>query len=399
MNEERHAFLLAMAEGMARAALDIAAPWQPDLLSLSIGATGARRSVRGLGSTSSPFRQKLSAICGRLGCKPSDLAQVISFETVGSFSPIKENPVSGAIGLIQFMPSTLDKLGTNKERAAQMTAVEQLDLVEKYLAPWKGKLGRLSSLYMAVLWPRLVAANENAVVFEQGSIQYAQNAGLDVNKDGRVVVSEAVARVKATRNASPRVLLFGDSIAEGLEPGLRRAATADGAEVMIGVHERGTVVKQWAHRAKETATIAAPSVVVVALGSNDTHQPHAEDVAAIISAADEWGADSVWLGPFKQGAASEALSGLVWQAGGVLMDGPATLKEAGAKLSADGVHLDPTNYARVADAIWTNLGGSPTSTKADKPPTPQPTPKTRKSHAPLLVGLAITAAPFFTRRK
>lgn len=46
-------------------------------------------------------------------------------------------PGSGAIGLIQFMPSTAKGLGTSTSALKQMTAVDQLAYVEKYFAPYK----------------------------------------------------------------------------------------------------------------------------------------------------------------------------------------------------------------------------------------------------------------------
>jgi hypothetical protein len=369
--------LLVIAEGVARAVMSFSTPFYDPLLSLSIGATGPARSIAGLGRTSGAFRTKLHRVADSLGARVDDLALVISFETAGTFSPTEQNPISGALGLLQFMPKTLDTLGTSKEQAASMSAVDQLDLVERYLAPWRGKLRTLSAVYMAVLWPRLVGADERSVLFAEGSKEYAQNKGLDVDHDGRVQMSEATARVRSMRHGAARVLLLGDSIAEGLETPLRRAAMSDGAELVIATHKRGSTIHSWVEHARTAVDVCAPSLTVVALGSNDAAArlaPRSEDVHTIVKACRAWGGEAHWLTPFRDSEPSEALSGLVWQAGGVVLDGPALVKRA--RLSTvDGVHLDPNGYATAAANIWADVGGSAAEERpASRPQRPGPTP-------------------------
>ena len=67
-----------------------------------------------------------------------------------------------------------------------MTPEQQLDYVAKYLAPYKGKIGNLQDLYMAVLSPALIGASGNAPVFskDKNPAEYAANAPLDVDKKG-----------------------------------------------------------------------------------------------------------------------------------------------------------------------------------------------------------------------
>ena len=52
------------------------------------------------------------------------------------------------------MPKTAKGLGTSTEALAQMSPEDQLDYVEKYLAPYKGKIGTLKDAYMACCTPR-----------------------------------------------------------------------------------------------------------------------------------------------------------------------------------------------------------------------------------------------------
>jgi len=141
------------------------------------------------------FKNKVIAICGRLGCDPSHLTSSIAFETGESFAPDKINRVSGATGLIQFMPSTARSLGTTTAALAQMSAADQLDYVERYFQPYRGKMATISDVYMAILWPSAVGKPDATVLFKSPSPAYQQNKGLDANNDGQVTKAEAAAKV------------------------------------------------------------------------------------------------------------------------------------------------------------------------------------------------------------
>lgn len=157
---------------------------------------------------SEPFKRKALEIARRLEMDPNHLMAIMAFETGRSFDPsITNHAGSGATGLIQFMPATARGLGTTTFKLATMSAVDQLDYVEKYLAPYAGKMGDLPSAYMAVLYPRAVDKAPGYVLFRKGSIAYKLNQGLDVNNDGLVTKAEAAARVAAL-------------LAEGLRPGV-----------------------------------------------------------------------------------------------------------------------------------------------------------------------------------
>lgn len=157
-------------------------------------------------NVSTNFLNKVKTIGLNLGLTPEYLMAVMGFETGGTYSPSIRNPVSGATGLIQFMPSTAIGLGTSVSKLAQMTAIEQLDYVEKYLRPYKGRFSTLEDAYMAVLWPVAVGKGSNYVLFRSGTIQYTQNSGLDANRDGVVTASEAANKV---RKYLPPASLFG----------------------------------------------------------------------------------------------------------------------------------------------------------------------------------------------
>ena len=144
-------------------------------------------------------KKKVYDISDRLGINPEDLISAMSFETGGTFDPAKVNPASGAAGLIQFMPSTAKSLGTTVEDLAKMSQTQQLDYVEKYLKPYKGKIQSLEDLYMAILWPKAIGKSNDSILFKQGSKEYQQNAGLDISKKGFITKSDAASKVSSRK--------------------------------------------------------------------------------------------------------------------------------------------------------------------------------------------------------
>ncbi|MFZ2403543.1 MAG: hypothetical protein WAW41_00285 [Methylobacter sp.] len=145
---------------------------------------------------SATFRSKICKIAEGLGCNPDFLMAAMAFETGETFSPNIVNNVSGATGLIQFMPSTAVSLGTTTTALANMSAEDQLDFVAEYFANQKGKLHTLEDVYMAILWPAAVGKDNNHVLFTDPAKAYTQNKGLDWNLDGQVTKAEAAAKVR-----------------------------------------------------------------------------------------------------------------------------------------------------------------------------------------------------------
>ena len=141
-------------------------------------------------------------ICARIGAQPDDLMACMAFESAGTFSPSIRNAAgSGAVGLIQFMPETAMGLKTDTASLAAMTAERQLDYVGKYFDGKRGRgsLRTIEDLYMAILWPPGIGKAPSYVIFTSPSIYYRQNAGLDLDRDGKVTKFEAAARVRAMR--------------------------------------------------------------------------------------------------------------------------------------------------------------------------------------------------------
>lgn len=148
------------------------------------------------------FRRRVFGICDTFAWNPethaSRLMSCMAFESGETFSPSIRNAAgSGATGLIQFMPSTARGLGTSTDALAQMSAVEQLDYVEKYFRPYAKRVHTLSDMYMAILLPKFVGQPEDSILFLDPKISYRQNAGLDANRDGKITKAEASAKVQA----------------------------------------------------------------------------------------------------------------------------------------------------------------------------------------------------------
>lgn len=191
--------------------------------------------VRGIEKLSQEELLALCTVCEELSISPSWLACVISFETGGSFSPSQRNgwaaqealrtgkPYAGAVGLIQFMPSTARALNTAPEALAQMTFTEQLVYVKKYLMSYRGRMKSLEDTYLAVFYPAAigkedgwVVANANGTVLsnkptntadevKRAKAVYTQNAGFDSAKMGQVTRGMICSTIRAVRDRARNV--------------------------------------------------------------------------------------------------------------------------------------------------------------------------------------------------
>jgi hypothetical protein len=141
------------------------------------------------------FKAKAITVANALLMDPNVLMAVMAFETGRQFKSSTVNKSSGATGLIQFMPKTAVSLGTTTAKLAKMSEVDQLDYVEKYLRPYRGKMNDVPSAYMAVLWPAAVAKPLSFVLFAAPTNSYKLNSGLDADDDGKVTKAEAAAKV------------------------------------------------------------------------------------------------------------------------------------------------------------------------------------------------------------
>lgn len=188
------------ADGELVAAIEaaIAAAAPPPPVPVSIDMLDPDKQTRPIAwgaKVSATFRARAWWTAVTLRQDPDHLMSCMAFESGETFSASIRNAAgSGAVGLIQFMPSTAAALGTSVDALARMKAEDQINFVYKYLRPFAGRMETLADSYMAILLPKYVGAPDDSILFSGGTA-YRQNSGLDANKDGRITKIEAAARV------------------------------------------------------------------------------------------------------------------------------------------------------------------------------------------------------------
>ncbi len=138
------------------------------------------------------FEEKVKEISHKLEIPPDWLMSVMYSESRFDAGAINFKG-SGAVGLIQFMPSTATELGTSTTHLQRLTHIGQLSYVFQYLNNIKSKYGKfdsLTKLYLAILYPKAIPENACFVLYSKPSISYKQNSGLDENRDGSVTVDD-----------------------------------------------------------------------------------------------------------------------------------------------------------------------------------------------------------------
>lgn len=174
--------------------------WRVDINALRAGSGAETTLDSGAkliwgAKVSQPFRVKVREVAKRQGVEANWLMSVMAFETGNSFLPYVKNPVSGATGLIQFTRPTATGLGTSTTQLSRMTAVEQLDWVEKYYDQYKGQIKNLGDAYMAVFAPVGIGKPDSTVLYSSPSAAYNQNAGLDTARKGYITRGDCIVRV------------------------------------------------------------------------------------------------------------------------------------------------------------------------------------------------------------
>ena len=153
------------------------------------------------GVKSDDFLTRTKRVAQKVNCDYRDLLSVMNSES--GLNPKAVNPNGGATGLIQFMPSTAKELGTSTDALKKMSAVEQLDYVEKYYLNTKKRAGFNSSekldagdLYALTFLP---ARAKREVLTDSSEIYYTSNKGLDKNNDGKITKTELAQRITSRR--------------------------------------------------------------------------------------------------------------------------------------------------------------------------------------------------------
>ena len=104
----------------------------------------------------SSFANKIVRVANNIGTHPYWLANLINFESAGTFDPSITNSL-GYTGLIQFGKGASEDLGTTTDYLRSLSAKDQMDWVQKYFElPHKRRGSDYSNpmdLYMAVFYP------------------------------------------------------------------------------------------------------------------------------------------------------------------------------------------------------------------------------------------------------
>lgn len=149
-------------------------------------STARELETQALAKHGPEFVQKVKDMATRLGVKPEWILAVMKNES--NMSTTAKNPHGGATGLIQFMPATARGLGTTTEALSKMSGVEQLKYVEKYFAPYAGKIKSGTDLYMATFWPAGVGKPDS---YNIGGAEVARvNKIFDLDKNGQITAGE-----------------------------------------------------------------------------------------------------------------------------------------------------------------------------------------------------------------
>lgn len=147
------------------------------------------------------FRVAVREVAAELNiADPNWLMAVMAFETGNSFLPYVRNPVSGAVGLIQFTQTGLSSAnmrGYTRTGIARMTAVEQLrGPVKDYFKPYASRIRNLGDAYMVVFAPGIgIGRSDDYVLYRSPSKEYNQNARLDANRKGYITRGDCMVEV------------------------------------------------------------------------------------------------------------------------------------------------------------------------------------------------------------
>lgn len=167
--------------------------------------TSTPASAKTLGK---PFLDKLKQVAKNINCDYKDLLALMNSES--GLNP-QAGKGSSYVGLIQFGKDTIQDLRTKggypdltKEKILNMSAIEQLDLVEKTIKISKkyAKFSDDKKLSAGDLYALIFAPSRagNEVLYSRGEAGYnSVNSKMDYNKDGKITKSEMAQRINKKR--------------------------------------------------------------------------------------------------------------------------------------------------------------------------------------------------------
>ena len=206
--------------------------------------SGGSDQSKGGEQPSGDFMTEVGKVASNLGVDTSNLIAIMKSES--SLNPQAVNPVTGASGLIQFMPNTAKSLGTTVEEIRKMTAVQQLPYVEKYFKSVRVQPGSSAGrLYAYVFLPG--RANRE-VLTQAGENYYESNKGLDIDRDGKITIADLDARLAK----------YGGSISASLQ-GAKPASGSSLSAASTSMEASDQAQMRGAGQALQGTTAPAPS--------------------------------------------------------------------------------------------------------------------------------------------
>lgn len=144
------------------------------------------------------FIAKVKQIAANLKIHPNWLMFIMNFESAGTFSASKFNPAKTYVGLLQFGKVAANDMGTSVAALSRMTAVKQLDYVEKYYKMWFRYLKitgvrSFVDFYLITLFPSKVNKGHDAVIESKRipATAFARaNKSFKPNANGAITVGE-----------------------------------------------------------------------------------------------------------------------------------------------------------------------------------------------------------------
>lgn len=199
-------------------------------------------ALPGLARLPPSARLELARVVDSLGWRhPTEGADALAalIEHESGWRTDARNPVSGSVGLIQWMPRTAAHFGTTPDQILGMTLEQQLELVGRYFRPFGPGLAP-RDVPIAAFLPVFVGADNARVVASRGEKAYDQNAPLDHDGDGAITAGEVrreVFRLLERVRSVPRLPVPSEAV-----------LTADGGGVgmaAIGVLVVAAVALAW----------------------------------------------------------------------------------------------------------------------------------------------------------
>lgn len=175
---------------------------------------------------------------------------------------------------------------------------------------------------------------------------------------GSVGLAAAAVR-RRLLTADTRLLLIGDSLAQGLMPHMRELAAEEGIAAFDGRGVVGSRLDQWSDSAWLDETLASfgPTLVLVSLGTNDEATApgavarQADDLETLLAKIASAGATIAWIGPPTLPFPRQGVSEMIEES--VRYYFPS--EELEIPRAPDGLHPNVQGYAGWAGAIWSWL--------------------------------------------